>query len=69
MNDLTVWQSASGAAKFLDVSADTIHRRAIPWHESQVQGKIRFKLLKLGDGTRMERRYYKPDLEALLVMA
>lgn len=30
-------------------------------------GKIRFKLLKLGEGTRQERRYYKPDVEALLV--
>jgi hypothetical protein len=69
MNDLTLWNSASGAAEFLDVSADTIHRRAIPWRDSPVPGKVRFKLLKLGNGTRMERRYYRPDLEALLVTA
>ena len=69
MNDLKTWLSASGAAEFLDVSADTIHRRAIPWQDSPVRGRIRFMLLKLGEGTRMERRYHKPDLEALLVPA
>lgn len=67
MNDLKIWLSASAAAEFLDVSTDTIHRRAVPWQDSRMPGRIRFMLLRLGEGTRMERRYHKPDIEALLV--
>lgn len=67
MNDTRLWFSAGTAAEFVDVSPDTVHRRAIPWRELPMPGKIRFKLLKLGEGTRQERRYYKPDVEALLV--
>lgn len=61
------WRSRSGAADFLDVSTDTIERRAVPWQDEPVPGKIRFKLLRLGEDTRQERRYYQQDLEALLV--
>ena len=62
-----IWLSVSSAAEFLDVSTDTILRRATDWTDSPVSGKVRCKYLKLGEGTRMERRYYRPDLEALLV--
>jgi len=30
------------------------------------EGKVRFKKLKLGKGTRQERRYYIPDLRLWL---
>jgi hypothetical protein len=65
----TLWFSASGAANFLDVSTDTILRRAIPWPKDNnpILGKIRYKRLKLGENTRQERRYFRPDLESLLV--
>lgn len=69
MND---WLSLSSAAEFLDVSTDTILRRAVPWpkdDDNPIHGRIRFKKLMLGEKTRMERRYYKPDLEAFLVPA
>ncbi len=48
-------------------SVDTIERRSIPWQEEAVIGKLRFKLLRLGEDTRQERRYFEPDVEALLV--
>ncbi len=63
------WKCLSGGADHIDVSADTILRRAIPWSDEPVPGKVRFKYLKLGVDTRQERRYYVPDLDALLVSA
>jgi hypothetical protein len=67
MIDLTIWLRASNAAEFIDVSTDTICRRALAWRDTAVPGKIRYKLLKLGPDTRMERRYFRPDLELMLV--
>ena len=64
-----IWLSLASAAEFLDLSRDTVLRRATEWQEYSVPGKVRYKYLKLGEGTRMERRYYRSDLEALLVEA
>jgi hypothetical protein len=61
------WFALSTAAKYLDVSEDTINRRGIPWQDSPSPGKLRWKQLKLGEGTRMERRYLRENLDALLV--
>ena len=61
------WLSRKGAAEKLDVSVDTIERRAIPWRDDSVPGKLRYKHLKLGEETRQDRRYFEADLEALLV--
>jgi len=58
------WLSLSGAAEYLDVSNDTISWRAVPWSDEPVSGMIRWKSLKLGEGTRQERRYFVEDLEA-----
>jgi hypothetical protein len=68
MNKLSsLWLSLSAAAEHLDCSKDTILRRAVPWEDAHVARMIRFKYLKLGQNTRMERRYYVPDLDELLV--
>jgi hypothetical protein len=66
---MNLWLSASGSAEFLDVSPDTIARRGTQWPKdgNPVPGKVRWKKLKLGEGTRMEKRFFRPDLEALLV--
>jgi len=74
MNDrFQKWLSLSGAAAYLDVSDDTILRRAIPFDEKNpdgwVEGKIRWKYLKLGQNTRQDRRYIVDDLDRLLVPA
>jgi hypothetical protein len=47
---------------------DSIQRRAIWWQDEPVPGKLRYKLLKLGENTRRERRFFEPDVEALLVL-
>lgn len=61
------WLSLSGSAEYLDVSTDTVLRRAVPWSDDYVPGKVRWKYLKLGEGTRQERRYWVEDLGAMLV--
>ena len=65
---MNTWLSRKDAADKISVSVDTIERRALPWQEHSVRGKIRFKLLRLAEDTRQERRYYEPDVEALLVV-
>ena len=70
MSKKTLWASLSGAAEFVDVSVDTVLRRAVEFlgDPDQIQlhtcpeGMVRFKKLKLGKDTRQERRYYVPDL-------
>jgi hypothetical protein len=65
--NVTVWLSAKEAACKLSCSTDTIERRAIPWQENAVRYKIRFKFLVLDEGGEPTRRYFEPDLEALLI--
>jgi hypothetical protein len=70
MNDQKLWASLSGAAELIDVSVDTILRRAVDYEAEPEkihlypcpQGKVRRKKLKLGEGTRQDHRYYTPDL-------
>lgn len=65
---MNIWLSRKAAAQKVSVSVDTIERRSVPWQEEPVPGRLRYKLLKLGEDTRQERRYFEPDLEALLVL-
>ncbi len=65
---MNVWLSRKEAAKKVSVSCDTIERRAVSWREQRVPDRIRFKLLRLREDTRQERRYFEPDVEALLVV-
>jgi len=70
MTERTLWASLSGAAQLVDVSTDTILRRAVEFlgnpNEIQLQpcpeGMVRFMKLRLGKDTRQDRRYYTPDL-------
>jgi hypothetical protein len=64
--NVTVWLSAKEAAKKLSVSTDTIERRATPWQDAGEPYKVRYKYLVLGEGAEPVRRYYEPDVEALL---
>jgi len=63
---MNIWLSRKQAAAKIPVSGDTVERRAIAWTAEPVAGKIRFKLLKLAEDTRQERRYFELDVEALL---
>jgi hypothetical protein len=64
---MDTWLSRKEVAKKISVSVDTVERRAVPWQDQRVPLKIRFKLLKLAEDTRQERRYFEADVEALLV--
>ncbi len=64
--NVTVWLSAKEAAKKLSVSTDTIGRRAIAWQESPERYKVRYKYLVLDQDAEPVRRYYEPDVEAML---
>lgn len=68
MGGMSKWLSLSEAAAYLDVSDDTILRRKVEWQDDPVPNRIRFKWLKLDEDTRRERRYWPPDLEAMLVL-
>ncbi len=63
---MNIWLSRREAARKISVSTDTIERRSIQWRPEPVPGKLRYKLLKLGEDTWRERRYFEPDVEALL---
>ena len=65
---MNYWLSRKEAARKVSVSTDTIERRSIRWQDEPVPGKLRYKLLKLGENTRRERRFFEPDVEALLVL-
>ena len=64
---MNIWLSRKQAAAKISVSVDTIERRGIPWQKDPVPNRIRYKLLKLGDDTRQRRRFFEPDIEAMLV--
>ncbi len=69
-----LWVGLSKAAEYLDVSDDTILRRAVPYNGDPEEiglhpcpeGKVRCMQLNLGKGTRQQRRYYLPDLNKWL---
>jgi hypothetical protein len=63
---MNIWLSRREAARKISVSGDTIERRAIPWQDEPVPGKIRWQFLKLGQNTWRDRRYFEPDIEAFL---
>lgn len=65
-NQGNLWVSLGTATKLIDVSDDTIERRAMEWRPEPETHRIRYKLLVLGEYTRANRRYYLPDVIGLL---
>ena len=64
--DGKVWGSLKSATSLIDVSDETIERRALLWQKEPEAYRVRYKLLVLGEDTRANRRYYLPDVLALL---
>jgi hypothetical protein len=62
------WLKASKAAERIGVSDDTIARRGIPAADDTpyTPYKIRYRLLQLDGNSAGERRYYEPDVLAML---
>jgi hypothetical protein len=74
--ELSNWQRGGMAGKYCDLSSDSVERRAIPmWvdrdgvrvQQDYFPYKIRYDELQLSKGGRIIKRYYLPDLDALLV--
>jgi hypothetical protein len=51
---------------YLGFSRDYIEDRAIPWQEDYLPFKVRYKHAIGEPGGQPTRRYYRPDLDALL---
>lgn len=60
------WVKAKSLAALLDVSRDTIERRAVAWQETPVPHRFRYKWLQLDAATPPERRYFLRDAEQCL---
>ena len=60
------WVKAKSLAALLDVSRDTIERRAVAWQETPVPHRFRYKWLQLDPTTPPERRYFLRDAEQCL---
>jgi hypothetical protein len=60
-----MWLCGESAGEYLDCSRDFVEQRAVPWpkDDSLIPGKARYLLF----GKKEERRYYRPDLDNLLV--
>src|ERR1700690_711991 len=63
-----VWVKCVTVADYLDVSRDTIERRAIEWDDKvgYVPHRFRYRLIELNEGKPGQRRYYFADAEAFL---
>ena len=62
-----VWLSLAKAAEYLDVSKDTVLRRAVEWTDEPVPGKVRTKYLVLGADTLHDLpHWHEPARVALL---
>lgn len=55
------WLKLKSLANLLRVSSDTVERRAIPWQQTPVPHRLRYKWLRLDPTAELERRYYLPD--------
>lgn len=61
-----MWLSGKDAGAYIGYSRDTVEIRAIPWQPTHVLHQIRYKLVQLDEKGPKVRRYYQPDLDALL---
>jgi hypothetical protein len=65
--NVIIWLSAREAARKLSTSHDTINRRGVPWQPFPIRYRMRFKFMVLDEGGEPEKRYYEPDVEAMLL--
>src|SRR3974390_903443 len=60
------WVRCSTLCNYLDISDDTVLRRAVPWQDDPVPHKFRFKELLLDGGGEPQKRYWFPDAVSFL---
>lgn len=66
--EIAMWLGGKDAGLYIGCSRDYVEQRALPWRDDYVPFKVRFKML-VGDPVgQPTRKYYRPDLDALLVV-
>jgi hypothetical protein len=60
------WVKCATLCNYLDISDDTVARRATPWVEEHVPHKFRWKEMSLNEAAKPEKRYWFPDALAFL---
>ena len=63
-----MWLSGKEAGAYIGMSRDYIEDRAVPWpdDDTHVPYKVRYQFIVGGKGAVPVRRYYRPDLDALM---
>lgn len=60
------WLGGKDGAALIGLQRDAVERRAIPWQDTPVRYKVRFKEMRLDPGKKPVRRYFRNDILALL---
>jgi len=64
-----MWLSGKEAGEYIGMSRDYVEDRAVPWpdDDSYVPFKVRYRFIVGQKGAVPVRRYFRPDLDALMV--
>lgn len=64
-----MWLSGKEAGEYIEMSRDYVEDRAVPWpdDDAYVPYKVRYQYIVGKKGADPVRRYYRPDLDALIV--
>ena len=64
-----MWLSGKEAGEYIGMSRDYVEDRAVPWpdDDANVPYKVRYQYIVGKKGADPVRRYYRPDLDALIV--
>ena len=65
--EIAMWLGGKEAAMYIGFSRDYVEARAIPWQDDYLPFRVRYKHAIGEQGGQPTRRYYRPDLDALLV--
>jgi hypothetical protein len=60
------WVKCATVCNYLDISDDTVLRRAVPWQDDPIPFKFRYKEMTLDAGGKPEKRYWLPDVVGFL---
>jgi hypothetical protein len=65
--EIAMWLGGKEAGMYIGFSRDYVEDRAVPWRDHHVPYKVRYRHVIGDEGGQPTRRYYRPDLDALLV--
>jgi hypothetical protein len=65
--EIATWLGGKEAGMYIGFSRDYVEARAAPWQDDYLPFRVRYKHAIGEQGGQPTRRYYRPDLDALLV--